>query len=83
MEIAAKREGVEPAIVYIEVPKVGGSFHHGWTWHDEQGNKKTCLCPGFFEQLCYLFRSCYLVVCFKLIDSGLSLCSACQYPFAS
>lgn len=30
---AAEREGVEPEIVYVEVPKGGGSFHHGWTWH--------------------------------------------------
>lgn len=30
---AAEREGVEPEIVHVEVPKGGGSFHHGWTWH--------------------------------------------------
>jgi len=33
MRIAAEKEGVEPEIVYVEVPKGGGSFHHGWTWH--------------------------------------------------
>ena len=33
MEIAAEQEGIEPEIVYVEVPKGGGSFHHGWTWH--------------------------------------------------
>ena len=33
MQIAAEKEGVEPEIVYVEVPKGGGSFHHGWTWH--------------------------------------------------
>ena len=33
MEMAAERQGVEPEIVYVEVPKGGGSFHHGWTWH--------------------------------------------------
>lgn len=33
MHIAAEKEGVEPEIVYVEVPKGGGSFHHGWTWH--------------------------------------------------
>jgi len=33
MRLAAQREGIEPEIVYVEVPKGGGSFHHGWTWH--------------------------------------------------
>ena len=33
MHIAAEKEGVEPDIVYLEVPRGGGSFHHGWTWH--------------------------------------------------
>ncbi len=33
MQIAAEKEGVEPEIVHVEVPKGGGSFHHGWTWH--------------------------------------------------
>ncbi len=41
MEIAAAHEGVEPEIVYIEVPKGGGSFHHGWTWHGSGHNKAT------------------------------------------
>ena len=39
MEIAAGREGVTPEIVYIQVPKGGGSFHHGWTWHGSGMNK--------------------------------------------
>lgn len=39
MEIAAAREGVEPEIVYVEVPKGGGSFHHGWTWHGSGHNQ--------------------------------------------
>ena len=38
MEIAAAKEGVEPEIVYVEVPKGGGSFHHGWTWHGSASN---------------------------------------------
>jgi phytanoyl-CoA hydroxylase len=41
MELAAAREGVEPDIVYIEVPKGGGSFHHGWTWHGSGHNHAT------------------------------------------
>jgi hypothetical protein len=32
---------VEPDIVYIEVPKGGGSFHHGWTWHGSGHNRAT------------------------------------------
>lgn len=39
MEIAAAREGVDPEIVYVEVPKGGGSFHHGWTWHGSGHNQ--------------------------------------------
>ena len=39
MEQAAAKEGVEPEIVYVEVPKGGGSFHHGWTWHGSGYNK--------------------------------------------
>ncbi len=39
MEIAAEAEGVEPEIVYVEVPKGGGSFHHGWVWHGSGDNK--------------------------------------------
>ena len=35
---AAEREGVEPEIVYVEVPQGGGSFHHGWTWHGSGAN---------------------------------------------
>lgn len=41
MEQAAKKEGVEPEIVYVEVPKGGGSFHHGWTWHGSGENKSS------------------------------------------
>ncbi len=39
MKAAARAEGVEPDIVYIEVPKGGGSFHHGWTWHGSGANR--------------------------------------------
>jgi len=39
MEQAAAAEGVEPDIVYVEVPKGGGSFHHGWTWHGSGANR--------------------------------------------
>ena len=38
MRQAAEREGVEPEIAYVEVPKGGGSFHHGWTWHGSGDN---------------------------------------------
>ncbi|MED5408343.1 MAG: phytanoyl-CoA dioxygenase family protein [Pseudomonadota bacterium] len=38
MEIAAEKEGIEPEIVYVEVPRGGGSFHHGWTWHGSEFN---------------------------------------------
>ncbi|MEQ8665510.1 MAG: phytanoyl-CoA dioxygenase family protein [Rhodospirillales bacterium] len=38
MEQAAAREGVEPDIVYVEVPKGGGSFHHGRMWHGSGNN---------------------------------------------
>jgi ectoine hydroxylase-related dioxygenase (phytanoyl-CoA dioxygenase family) len=33
MEKAAAAEGVEPEIVPIVVPRGGGAFHHGRTWH--------------------------------------------------
>ncbi len=39
MLAAAAREGVEPEIVYVEVPAGGGSFHHGWTWHGSGANR--------------------------------------------
>jgi len=35
---AARREGVEADIAYVEVPAGGGSFHHGWTWHGSGAN---------------------------------------------
>lgn len=38
MRRAAERENVEPQIVHVEVPKGGGSFHHGWTWHGSSAN---------------------------------------------
>jgi len=41
MQIAAEKEGVEPEIVYVEVPKGGGSFHHGNTWHGSGNNTAT------------------------------------------
>jgi ectoine hydroxylase-related dioxygenase (phytanoyl-CoA dioxygenase family) len=39
METAARREGVVPEIVYVEVASGGGSFHHGWTWHGSGYNR--------------------------------------------
>lgn len=39
MHLAAEREGVNPEIVHVEVPKGGGSFHHGWTWHGSGFNQ--------------------------------------------
>lgn len=39
MRLAAQREGVEPEIVPVVVPKGGGSFHHGWTWHGSGYNQ--------------------------------------------
>lgn len=41
MKIAAAKEGVEPEIVYVEVPKGSGSFHSGWTWHGSGPNRAT------------------------------------------
>jgi len=35
---AAKQEYVDPDIVYVAVPKGGGSIHHGWTWHGSGPN---------------------------------------------
>lgn len=39
MQAAAKKAGVEPDIVAVEVPAGGGSFHHGWTWHGSGQNR--------------------------------------------
>jgi len=39
MQLAAAKEGVKPEIVHVEVPKGGGSFHHGWTWHGSGDNR--------------------------------------------
>jgi len=39
MEQSAARESVDPEIVYVEVSKGGGSFHHGWTWHGSGENQ--------------------------------------------
>jgi ectoine hydroxylase-related dioxygenase (phytanoyl-CoA dioxygenase family) len=38
---AARREGVEADIAYVEVPAGGGSFHHGWTWHGSGANNSS------------------------------------------
>ena len=38
----AAREGVEPELVPVVVPKGGGSFHHGWTWHGSGYNRSEC-----------------------------------------
>lgn len=35
---AAAEQGVEPDIVPVVVPRGGGSFHHGWTWHGSDAN---------------------------------------------
>ncbi len=39
MREAAAAIGVEPEIVPVVVPKGGGSFHHGWTWHGSGPNR--------------------------------------------
>lgn len=39
MQNAAARAGVDPEIVYVEVPAGGGSYHHGWTWHGSGENR--------------------------------------------
>lgn len=39
MEQAAREEGVNPQIVPVVVPRGGGSFHHGWTWHGSDHNR--------------------------------------------
>ena len=39
MERAAAGLGKEPEILPIVVPKGGGSFHHGWTWHGSGFNR--------------------------------------------
>ena len=31
MTVAAQREDRTPEVIYVEVPRGGGSFHHGWT----------------------------------------------------
>lgn len=41
MEHAAGAEGVEPEIVRVEVPRGGGSFHHGWVWHGSGFNNSS------------------------------------------
>ena len=39
MYAAAAKEGVEPEVVPVEVPRGGGSFHHGWVWHGSGFNR--------------------------------------------
>lgn len=39
MIAAARAQGHEPEIVPVVVPKGGGSFHHGWTWHGSGPNR--------------------------------------------
>lgn len=36
---AAAAEGVEPEVVPVLVPRGGGAFHHGWTWHGSGFNR--------------------------------------------
>lgn len=36
---AAAKVGKDPEIVPVVVPKGGGSFHHGWTWHGSGPNR--------------------------------------------
>lgn len=47
MERAAEAQGITPEIVPVVVPKGGGSFHHGWTWHgsgrNESGRERRAL----------------------------------------
>ncbi|HXV24463.1 MAG TPA: phytanoyl-CoA dioxygenase family protein [Alphaproteobacteria bacterium] len=38
LHAAAARIGKEPEFVPVVVPKGGGSFHHGWTWHGSGPN---------------------------------------------
>lgn len=38
---AAAAIGKTPEIVSVVVPKGGGSFHHGWTWHGSGPNRGT------------------------------------------
>ncbi|MEX2201830.1 MAG: phytanoyl-CoA dioxygenase family protein [Dongiaceae bacterium] len=35
---AARKVGRQPEFVPVVVPKGGGSFHHGWTWHGSGPN---------------------------------------------
>jgi hypothetical protein len=35
---AVQKSGLDPDIVYIQVPAVGGSFHHDWAWHGSGQN---------------------------------------------
>ena len=39
MTAAAKQEDLTPEVTYVEVPRGGGSFHHGWTWHGSGVNR--------------------------------------------
>ncbi|MDB4002790.1 phytanoyl-CoA dioxygenase family protein [Oceanospirillaceae bacterium] len=39
MQLAAKHEGVQPHIKYVQVKAGGGSLHHGWTWHGSGANE--------------------------------------------
>lgn len=41
MQDAARREGIEPDIVKVEVPAAGGSFHHGRLWHGSDMNRSS------------------------------------------
>ncbi|MDH3475570.1 MAG: phytanoyl-CoA dioxygenase family protein [Rhodospirillales bacterium] len=41
MERAAAVEGVTPEIVPVVVPRGGGAFHHGWTWHGSGFNNSS------------------------------------------
>ena len=39
METAAQQEGQTPEVIHVEVPRGGGSFHHGWMWHGSGANR--------------------------------------------
>ena len=39
MRTAAQQEDLTPEVIYVEVPRGGGSFHHGWTWHGSAPNE--------------------------------------------
>ena len=39
MTTAAQQENLIPEVIHVEIPRGGGSFHHGWTWHGSGVNR--------------------------------------------